>query len=157
MLFWKICKPILCWIQNILTNGKKKLKEINTTVKNAVYFTLKINELHHWSWVLPKQLSTQNSIMQYEIIYMRKQKQKEALVLFSLNYIHKYLQPLSPLIQIMITIECSYMSRSSDLLLEFALLTRNLAHKLLPLFKGNTSHPAETLFSLQCAFVFSMF
>lgn len=65
--------------------------------------------------------------MQYETIYMRKQKQKEAFVLFSLNYIHKYLQPLSPLIQIMITIECSYMSRSSDLLLEFVLLTWNFS------------------------------
>lgn len=111
----------------IFSQIEKKLKEINTTVKNAVYFTLKLNDLHHWSWVLPKQLSTWNSIMQYEIIYMIKQKQKEAFVLFSLNYIHKYLQPLSPLIQIMITTECSYMSRSSDLLLEFALLTWNFS------------------------------
>lgn len=111
----------------IFSQMEKKIKRNKYHCEKCWFFTLKLNDLYHWSWVLPKQLSTWNSIMQYETIYMRKQKQKEAFVLFSLNYIHKYLQPLSPLIQIMITIECSYMSRSSDLLLEFVLLTWNFS------------------------------
>lgn len=85
-----------------------------------------INYLHHWSGFLPKQSSIWNSIIQYEVIWENRSRKKHKY-LFILNNTHKYLQLLSPLVQIMITIECSYTSGSWDLPVEFALLTWNFS------------------------------
>lgn len=133
MLFWKIKNLILRWIQNILTNGgeKKKPNKPKTQISHCEKcFVFKIiNYLHHRSGFLPKQSPIWNSIIQYEIIWENRSRKKHKQV-FILTNRYKYLQLLPPLIQIMITTECSYMTGSWDLPVEFALLTWNFSTQI---------------------------